>query len=311
MEQPVYRIRRNSDDAAAIEFILRLLICLFVSLVLLYHLSNLANCVPRMDILILGQNLIFWLVLPSLLCEGFRRVLGPKGGMIICGLCLLWTIVMCVSMVISVFTRGGGCWTFARGWTDLIAEYSVMMFLLAGCGTYKFWQQGYFRFNRLFLDSDMVLEDLAQLKDGRVEAESLIQSQKNLDEFALLDKEKVILEEQCVLVSEDDIQKAKGTECSVCLAELDQESQIFQYPHCGHYFHKECIMKWLEGHSRCPNCRAGVRSGLYRHIERNRKLKENNPNSDRIAHETAEMPHSEYPSFSNTAPIQDPLLVQS
>ena len=32
---------------------------------------------------------------------------------------------------------------------------------------------------------------------------------------------------------------------------------------CNHYFHKECIDKWLNYSNRCPNCRRQVYNRIY------------------------------------------------
>lgn len=35
------------------------------------------------------------------------------------------------------------------------------------------------------------------------------------------------------------------TECAVCKDEIDDDAEILRVPHCGHYFHSECLMKWI------------------------------------------------------------------
>lgn len=35
------------------------------------------------------------------------------------------------------------------------------------------------------------------------------------------------------------------TECAVCKDDIDEEAEILRVPHCGHYFHLECLMKWI------------------------------------------------------------------
>jgi len=41
--------------------------------------------------------------------------------------------------------------------------------------------------------------------------------------------------------------------CSIC---LDTNTDVkFVQTFCGHYYHKDCISKWLELKDNCPNCR--------------------------------------------------------
>lgn len=45
------------------------------------------------------------------------------------------------------------------------------------------------------------------------------------------------------------------TECTICLEKMGSS---ISYLECSHYFHKECISKWLEEHPTCPICRSRV-----------------------------------------------------
>jgi hypothetical protein len=48
------------------------------------------------------------------------------------------------------------------------------------------------------------------------------------------------------------------TSCAICTEEFEQTSECVVLP-CKHYFHVECIKKWLtEYHAKCPLCRADV-----------------------------------------------------
>ena len=40
--------------------------------------------------------------------------------------------------------------------------------------------------------------------------------------------------------------------CSICYDQLDNSNNIQQ---CGHKFHLECLMKWINITSTCPLCR--------------------------------------------------------
>lgn len=43
--------------------------------------------------------------------------------------------------------------------------------------------------------------------------------------------------------------------CSVCLEDFDIDMEAKEMP-CGHKFHSDCILPWLELHSSCPVCRS-------------------------------------------------------
>ncbi|KAI4313240.1 hypothetical protein L6164_026233 [Bauhinia variegata] len=47
-----------------------------------------------------------------------------------------------------------------------------------------------------------------------------------------------------------------GTECAICLDEIEKEQPARLVPGCNHAFHIECINTWLSKHPLCPLCRA-------------------------------------------------------
>ena len=42
--------------------------------------------------------------------------------------------------------------------------------------------------------------------------------------------------------------------CSVCKEEFQIGNEMLDLP-CKHYFHKDCLMPWLNQHDSCPICR--------------------------------------------------------
>ena len=53
---------------------------------------------------------------------------------------------------------------------------------------------------------------------------------------------------------------AEGGECSICLMVYPAGEEMSELP-CGHYFHDDCLRKWLARQSSCPTCRwDGVRT---------------------------------------------------
>lgn len=59
----------------------------------------------------------------------------------------------------------------------------------------------------------------------------------------------------------------KPEECPICMEKLDNTPPL----KCGHWIHKECIMKWKE--DTCPICRAKIN---FTKFEKKRKLKFHN-----------------------------------
>ncbi|KAL4555959.1 hypothetical protein LXL04_038593 [Taraxacum kok-saghyz] len=46
--------------------------------------------------------------------------------------------------------------------------------------------------------------------------------------------------------------------CSVCLSEFEADETLRLLPNCKHAFHISCIDTWLQSHTTCPLCRAGI-----------------------------------------------------
>lgn len=50
--------------------------------------------------------------------------------------------------------------------------------------------------------------------------------------------------------------KNDGSQCSICIEKFENQTEVLQLP-CKHYYHKECIEKWLDKNTSCPLCRKG------------------------------------------------------
>jgi hypothetical protein len=48
--------------------------------------------------------------------------------------------------------------------------------------------------------------------------------------------------------------------CCICLARYVNNDELRELP-CTHFFHKECIDKWLKINALCPLCKAEIDSG--------------------------------------------------
>ncbi|GFP97736.1 E3 ubiquitin-protein ligase atl23 [Phtheirospermum japonicum] len=49
-----------------------------------------------------------------------------------------------------------------------------------------------------------------------------------------------------------------GTDCAVCLDEIESEQAARMIPGCNHGFHLECADAWLSKNSICPVCRGKI-----------------------------------------------------
>jgi hypothetical protein len=61
-----------------------------------------------------------------------------------------------------------------------------------------------------------------------------------------------------------DVQALQGggeATCSICLEEFGSDERLKILP-CGHWYHTQCIDKWLVGHVDCPLCKRDVRQSL-------------------------------------------------
>lgn len=47
-------------------------------------------------------------------------------------------------------------------------------------------------------------------------------------------------------------------ECAVCRDEIEVGSEILRIPHCSHYFHEECLTRWIKLQGWCPICRCNI-----------------------------------------------------
>jgi len=64
------------------------------------------------------------------------------------------------------------------------------------------------------------------------------------------------IQETMVDIPGDDVSmkdELEGETCSICIDEFDSQHQIYKLE-CGHVFHKECILRWMNNESRCPLC---------------------------------------------------------
>ncbi|KAJ4702189.1 putative Ring finger protein [Melia azedarach] len=58
-----------------------------------------------------------------------------------------------------------------------------------------------------------------------------------------------------------------GSDCAVCLDEIETEQPARLIPGCNHGFHLQCADTWLCKHSVCPVCRAKLDTQFFTALE--------------------------------------------
>ncbi|KAL5778270.1 hypothetical protein ACOSP7_011196 [Xanthoceras sorbifolium] len=51
-----------------------------------------------------------------------------------------------------------------------------------------------------------------------------------------------------------------GSECAVCLDQIESQQPARLIPGCNHGFHIQCVDTWLSNYPVCPVCRANLDS---------------------------------------------------
>ncbi|KAL2457811.1 E3 ubiquitin-protein ligase [Forsythia ovata] len=54
-----------------------------------------------------------------------------------------------------------------------------------------------------------------------------------------------------------------GTDCAVCLDDIESDQPVRMVPVCNHGFHVQCADTWLSKHPVCPVCRAKLGPELF------------------------------------------------
>jgi len=79
--------------------------------------------------------------------------------------------------------------------------------------------------------------------------------------ISLIKKQKLILREDLesnAMLFDSESSEEFWIVCSVCLEDITVNDWYKQLPDCGHYFHAECIDRWLAVRALCPVCRESV-----------------------------------------------------
>lgn len=79
-----------------------------------------------------------------------------------------------------------------------------------------------------------------------IEKDSVETNQPSLNILTMIMSKFEVREEKEVI--EDDF-------CPICMEEYEEDCCITSGTQCDHFFHKHCIIKWMEKHDICPICR--------------------------------------------------------
>lgn len=62
-------------------------------------------------------------------------------------------------------------------------------------------------------------------------------------------------------ITEEDFVEDQEPICPICHETMQLGSTINKIQ-CGHKFHKECITRWLQNRTTCPNCRYTIEENV-------------------------------------------------
>ena len=72
------------------------------------------------------------------------------------------------------------------------------------------------------------------------------------------------------LLNEIDINNINiNNECCICLSNIDNNKVILN---CNHFFHKNCILSWMDTRQNCPICRKDTKYILNLKPEKNEEI---------------------------------------
>lgn len=88
---------------------------------------------------------------------------------------------------------------------------------------------------------------------ANVNREEVMNTYKKVDQDTQHEKttEQAIIE----IKKEEITTSIQENHCPICLDNYDDGDLVFHSKYCSHYFHKECIVEWLEKSFNCPCCR--------------------------------------------------------
>ena len=71
-----------------------------------------------------------------------------------------------------------------------------------------------------------------------------------------------------------DLKQVMDKSCNICLDSLDKKESTVLPCNSNHYFHRECLVPWLEIHNTCPCCRHEFITDDVEYERRKRELRD-------------------------------------
>jgi hypothetical protein len=111
-------------------------------------------------------------------------------------------------------------------------------------------------FNLLYFQSQDAGETLGSLLNN-VQSETVALHSENNTPYKLKPaSEKSIAKLAIEEFTENDVDLE--TECAICKDDMDYGDDITRLPACRHYFHHNCLIRWINLQGWCPVCRAEI-----------------------------------------------------
>lgn len=86
------------------------------------------------------------------------------------------------------------------------------------------------------------------------------------------------------LLDEEEISEASG-HCVICLDEYADETPVMRLK-CGHHYHTDCFLKWLDEKDQCPICGQDLEHATDRHLQ----TADDDQEDDRLAQISDDVP---------------------
>lgn len=68
------------------------------------------------------------------------------------------------------------------------------------------------------------------------------------------------------LLNEEEISESSG-HCVICLDEYAEDTPVMRLK-CGHHFHTDCVLKWLDEKEQCPICLQDFQKATNHHVSK-------------------------------------------
>ena len=286
-----------SDDSQAIRFLIEFIL---ISIIVLFYYDDMRSCAAPMYWWIIGEWVGFVLLVLVGILNDMRYRLGHVLGMVFIVVYYVFNMCGFIIYLVCIVKTPNCIPSFIR--FDLGA-FLCIIFVILLVILVKICSEGLGSFNKKFFSETESTEAIDCIRSGKHTADYYINGNNNIDSYSLFDSEIKVMEDICRVnrskmnggtitgayptteelyrekTVEDErkkklMEEGRDTEsptCSICMdaCDLHEPRPIITHPGCSHMYHSECISSWVKRTARCPVCRQGTRSGLYRCVQSN------------------------------------------